>query len=321
MHLPRDGSHLDSPDIFLERTLQVRLVRLWYSINPSSNGRPLSYDPGTVEEIFGRLQREFVSVLPPVFDFHNPDLQWDRQMPMLKCQRQMLRISVFALLLQLFRPLLLFDTEQMESVHHYKRRLAVTQRSHLVESAMSLLDSIACLHDLMGGSQTKFYLLSFYTFEPAMLLGMHLLSFEDFQGLAAKTRTSYEDTSLWKPARSAQAVNIEIELPSKVECRAHIDRALERLDMLREVSIIAEVGAQKLRELVSRLDMVTPVRCPQLRKCKFLALTKSRSLRLIAKINQQSLVKTGIPTLGPLCPRLQMRGSATLRRQHVLQSV
>ena len=217
-----------------------------------------------MEETFGRLQREFISVLPPVFDSNNPDIRWDQQIPILKCQRQMLRISVFALLLHLSRPLLQVDAQQIESVPQYKRHLTLTHRNHLVECAISQQDSVASLHDLMGGNQTKFFLLGFYTFEPAMLLAMHLLSIEDFQGLMARAQSPYETTNFWKstPLLKAGSV-VDIDVGSEKNCRTHINEALRRLiKLLREVSIIAEVGARKLQEVVSRLDRPSVGPCP-----------------------------------------------------------
>lgn len=255
MRLSRERDHPEAPDLFQERMLQIRLMKLWYAMCPVKNGRPQVYEPNLVEEQSERLHREFIYVLPPVFSFANPDTQWDEQIPTLKRQRQMLRITVLALSLSFFRPLLHLQPVELESLPAYKVDLVLAHREHLVDGAVSLLESVACLHDLMGGNQTKFFLLSFYTFEPAVLLGMHLISLDSFYQMLDQARSTQQGSNSWKPERSTEPVRTTRIDPAQVtRCRLHINKALERLNILREVSMIAELGARKLGQLVTRLD-------------------------------------------------------------------
>ena len=255
MRLSREMDHPEAPDLFQERILQIRLMKLWCAMYPVKNGQPQVYEPNLAEEQFERLHHEFISVLPPVFSFTNPNTQWDEQIPTLKRQRQMLRITVLALSLYFFRPLLYLQPAELESLPAYKLNMVLAHREHLVDGAVSLLESVACLHDLMGGTQTKFFLLSFYTFEPAILLGMHLISVDSFYQMLVQARSTQQVSNSWKPERSTEPVRTARADPAQVtRCRLHINKALHRLNILREVSMIAELGARKLGQLVTRLD-------------------------------------------------------------------
>lgn len=123
MRLGPETVHSNEPDAFLERSLQARLAKIWNSILRPAIYRPLAYDPAAVEEHYDRLCREFLFNLPAAFDLHNPNKEWDLQRPMLARQRQMLRISVFALLCQIYRPVLLLNSAQINSMAQYKRCL------------------------------------------------------------------------------------------------------------------------------------------------------------------------------------------------------
>lgn len=257
MRLALDTDDPAAPDAFLERTLQAQLARLWYSTLHRMKGQPLAYDPVVVEEQYDMLCREFISKLPAAFDFNSPNKQWDQLSPALALQRQTLRISIFSLLCQTYRPLLHLNQAQIDALPRYKRNLIPRHRAQLVNAATSLLDSVAQLHHDMGGNQTRYFLISFYTFEAAMLLTMHLLSAENASCGASHTGEERQSHDVLDPVDALEeAAPLNSTTPSVARCRAEIVRALERLDMLREVSPIAELGARKVHQMVARLDLL-----------------------------------------------------------------
>lgn len=259
MRLAPGIDDLNAPDVFSERLLQARLMKDWYAVIHLGSTRTSGYDPGAAEEQYERLRRDFVFSLPDAFALIEPNKDWDSQLPMLVRQRQLLRISVFALLCQLFRPLLQLSASQMEDMLQYKRDLVLAHRDHLLRAAVSLLDSISCLHELMGGNQNRFFLLSFYTFEPAMLLGMQLLGAESSKRTLSQARAPNECKDLWKSTGVTNDAGMaHIDVTSHSQCRTYIDKALKRLNVLREVSAIADLGARKLDQVTAKLNMQSP---------------------------------------------------------------
>ena len=244
-----------APDVSLERVLQARLIKLWYSMYSPTIRQLQTYDPAIVEENYERLRRDFISTLPEAFAFDNPDTQWDERMPTLIRQRYMLHISVLVILCQLLRPLLRLTTSEIQVMPQYKRNLLLTHRGLLVDAAISLLDSVAGLHESMGGNQTRYFLLSFYTFEPAMILGMHLLSIDLALEALNQARTSSDTNRLWKtPVPFVAASHIHADSSSVTQCRKKLDTAFERLQMLCEVSVIAAVGTQTLEKMIAQIN-------------------------------------------------------------------
>ena len=245
----------NAPDVCLERTLSARLIKLWYSIRPAAPNQAIIYDPAIVEEHYEKLHHDFIVQLPPAFAFENPDTQWDHKLPMLPRQRHMLRISVLVILCQLLRPLLQLSQPCIRAMPQYKRNLLLTHRGHLVHVATSLLSSVSTLHELMGGNQTRYFLVSFYTFEPAMLLGMHLLSVDLALETLREVKSSKELDSLWNtPVAVEAASSIYANQPSIQSCRDYINSAARKLEMLCEVNVIATTGLRALKNMMSRLD-------------------------------------------------------------------
>ena len=246
-----------APDVSLERVLQARLIKTWYSMYSPTIRQLPTYDPAIVEENYERLRRDFISTLPDAFAFDNPDTQWDERMPTLIRQRYMLHISVLVILCQLLRPLLRLTISEIQAMPQYKRNLLLTHRGLLVDAAISLLDSVAGLHENMGGNQTRYFLLSFYTFEPAMILGMHLLSIDLALEALNQARSSSDSNRLWKtPIPVVAASHIHADSLSVMQCREKMDKAFERLQMLCEVSVIAAVGTQTLGKMIAQIDSV-----------------------------------------------------------------
>lgn len=248
---------LNAPDVFQERVLQAQLMRLWYSKSGPLRGRREIYDPTIAEERCERL-REFSDALPSVFDLENPNTEWDRQLPVLIRQRQMLRISIHVLLCHIFRPTLRLSANDLQSMPQYKRDLVLLHRKYLVDAASSLLNNISCLHDLMGGNHTKFFLLSFYTFEPAMLLGMHLLSINSTRQNLAQAQSSSAGKLLRRTSSDLRSIGVvDVDRQNLAAGRSQLEKALIRLKILREVSVIADIGARKLSQVISRLEQMT----------------------------------------------------------------
>ena len=246
-----------APHVSLERILQARLIKLWYSMYSPTIRQLPTYDPAIVEENYEKLRRDFISTLPDAFAFDTPDTQWDERMPTLIRQRYMLHISVLVILCQLLRPLLRLTLSEIQVMPQYKRNLLLTHRGLLVDAATSLLDSVAGLHENMGGNQTRYFLLSFYTFEPAMILGMHLLSIDLALEALNQARNSSDTNRLWKtPVPFVAASHIHADGSSVIQCRKKMEKAFERLQMLCEVSVIAAVGTQTLGRMIAQIDSV-----------------------------------------------------------------
>ncbi|KAL9079461.1 MAG: hypothetical protein Q9157_001670 [Trypethelium eluteriae] len=241
-------SKFNIPDPFTGRLLQAKLCKLCFAEGVMDSIKSGHYDPSRIEEVYERLHQQFVDQLPSQFDLHIPDLQWDEKLPMLSRQRQTLRISVFAILCQLFQPLLHLAPEHIQTMLQYEQDLVWKHHNYLVNATVSLLESVSQLHGLMGGNTNRFFLLSFFTFEPAMLLAMCLMSTFTSHKILAEGQLRNKRTSLFhtqiSPRRTFTAT----------QCRAHIIKALERLTLLQETNRIAKTGTQKLKEVLPKLD-------------------------------------------------------------------
>ena len=252
MRLGPYAGDLGAPDACLERVLSARFIQLWYSIKPGNHVS--KYDPAVVEEQYEKLHRDFIAQLPAVFAFQDPDARWDTKLPMLPRQRRMLHISVLVLLCHLLRPLLQLRPVEVHGMPQYKRNLVIAHRGYLVNAALSLLHNVAELHELMGGNQTRYFLVSFYTFEPAMLLGMHLLSIDQALELLHTARSSKQSSGLWNTTFNFETAKTMYADYSSIRlCREQIKKAVDRLQLLREVSVIGSMGYDALSEVHAKL--------------------------------------------------------------------
>ena len=255
MRLGRDAGDLNAPDPFLERSLQAKLAKLWYTTICQMKGWQVVYDVVAVEEHYEGLRRNFISELPAVFDVDTPDEQWDDGRPEIPKQRQLLRVSIFSYLCRIYSRLLKLEPSHLQSMPRYKYTLVSQHRIRLVNAAVSLLDSVAQLHSRMGRKHTKYFLISFYTFEPAMILTIHLLNAK--ANNSGNTQDCKEGQCHQGHGRDGGLGETSVptnEIPNASQCRLEIDKALERLDMLREVSSIAELASRKIHQMVQRLD-------------------------------------------------------------------
>lgn len=170
-----DVSHEDAPNIFCERRLQIDLAKIASGILSSDNGKTCT-KPAIINEKMEMLKVDLIEKLPPAFRLDDHDEKWDQQLPHLRRQRQMFRISLFAAICMLLRPMVIIPASAVRALSASDRKLVVKHRGSLINAAMEVLDSVATLHSLMGGKQNRFFLLSFFTLEPAVLIGISLMT-------------------------------------------------------------------------------------------------------------------------------------------------
>lgn len=256
--LPRDSfrntnSDSNGPNVFCERNLQIRLTMIASKVLAADCGKP-STDPVIVEANAKRLQDEFIDTLPPAFRLVDADESWDDQLPGLKRQREMLRISVYATICSLHRPFILIPVAQLRTLTSTEKTLIGKHRVTLIDATLSLLDAIARLHELMGGKQNRFFLLSFFTLEPAALLGIYWLSL-DASAINQSTRRKISNAG--RTASDAMLSYGGLEVVSEQRwnaCWKRIEEAMARLTLLSEVSSIAKNGLKVLAKLVEKIE-------------------------------------------------------------------
>ena len=245
-----------APDVFTERTLQAKLSKLWSSLHLGSY-----YNPVTAEQNYEKLCGSFISQLPRAFDVHAPDTQWDTKLPNLSRQRQSLRIAIFVTVCRIFQPLLRLKTDQVEALLQFERDLIVQHRDQLVHSAIRVLSSVTELHQLMGSRPQRFFMLSFCTFEPAMLLGLHLLTLDSSQQGIARGGAQSEQQLLFRRP-STVSMSADMDGASPPTCWRYMEQALRMLVSLQDVNTIARVGARKLEQVLAKLDAASSSSSP-----------------------------------------------------------
>jgi hypothetical protein len=239
----------DAPNIFCERRLQIDLAKIASSILSSNNGKPCT-EPATINRQMEVLKMDLIEKLPPAFRLGDPDEKWDEQLPHLRRQRQMFRISVFATMCMLLRPMIIIPAKAVRALSASDRRLVLKHRISLIDAAMKVLDSVAKLHSLMGGKHNRFFLLSFFTLEPAVLLGIYLMTpkfgtKEGRQGSSAFHGIAADHRDMWKHGFQK------------------MEEAVARLNMLSEVSSIARTGLKvlvKMMTMINTTDMARSYR-------------------------------------------------------------
>ncbi|KAH6694898.1 hypothetical protein BKA61DRAFT_257048 [Leptodontidium sp. MPI-SDFR-AT-0119] len=251
-HLPRIHLALDigadAPEPFLERSLQARLAGFWRSFIPRQGAE---YDATVAEERYEKFCTEFLTTLPPIFALE-PNKEWDERLVRLPLQRQMLHIAIFDSLCYNFRPVLLREPSQVQSLPAYKKVLLASQKKALAVAALSVLEGVANLHTMLGGSHTRFAGIVFSTFEAALLLGALCMD-GDFPG-------QHEDAY----HRGAPG-KLDIDPLGSGKSRLTWDRcfqashqALARLRILAAISKMAEVGAGTLARLLAKVKAPNP---------------------------------------------------------------
>lgn len=239
MHL---GSELEGNkdlDEFTERLVQARLANFWKSARVNCN---YENDFVAAEERYEKFCNEYLATLPSAFALQ-PNTQWDTQLPVLPKQRELLHISIFESLCYNFRSALLQNPRQAQNLPTYKQVLLVSQRRRLGVAALNVLKCAASLHALMRGSQTRCPDIIRSTFEAAVLLISIPMGQGFFEDVENKSYSSLRIDPL-----EAGMANLEQD-----ECIRATRDALARLQMLAEVSNLAEMSAQALLQLLQRI--------------------------------------------------------------------
>ena len=239
--------HDGAPDGFTERILQACLVDFWRNISPQDNPE---YDIIQAEERYETLCREFLATLPSNFSLQHPNRQWDERLPMLPLQRQIFHISIYDSMCHNFRPALLQDAGQVQGLPKYKQVLLSSQQRALAAAALNVLKGVSTLHAMMGRSQTRFAGVILPTFEAAVLLVLFLCMHQDPLG---ESDAHCPGTTTATRTAKADPLGAGIATLKRDECIQAVRDALSRLQMLAEVSTMAEVGAQTLAQLVSKV--------------------------------------------------------------------
>ncbi|KAL9583276.1 MAG: hypothetical protein Q9212_002799 [Teloschistes hypoglaucus] len=236
------ASDVNAPDTFCERRLQIELTRLASEMLSCTDGKQ-SMDPEVIDQHIRKLNIDLIDKLPPAFRINNPERRWDEGLPNLKRQREMFRISVFAAMCSLLKPIIVGPADGAQAATAPIKKLVAKLKISLIEANIQLLDSVAKLHELMGGKQNRFFLLSFFTLEPAALLGMCLLSLEG-HGKDGKQVPNF------KSAKSQMAENQRYW----EQGRRKMEEGRARLSMLSEVSSIARTGLKILETIMAQID-------------------------------------------------------------------
>ncbi|KAF5495493.1 putative transcription factor sol4 [Colletotrichum fructicola] len=237
MHLGPNVDDADAPEEFSERLIQARLASFWRDFLPRRD-----YDATVAEATYEKFCNGFLTTLPPAFALDS-STQWDERLPMLPLQRQNLHTTIFESLCCNFRPVLLQNPACLNRLPVYKRVLLSSQRRALAVAALRVLEGVSKLHTILGGCHTRFVGIIFPTFEAAVLL-VGLCTDIDFPG---KSEDGPLTTLRIDPLGPGKAH------VSRDQCLRAVDDALVRLRMLAEVSNMAEVGAQTLAQLLSKM--------------------------------------------------------------------
>ncbi|CAO1598731.1 hypothetical protein XANCAGTX0491_002491 [Xanthoria calcicola] len=280
---------LNAPDTFCERRLQIQLTKLAAELLSSTDGKQ-TMDPATIDKHVKRFHAEMIDTLPAAFRVHDPELKWDHELPNLKRQREIFRISIFATLCSLLKPLILTSTNNAQAVNPSGKKLVARLKITLMESIMELLDSVGRLHTLMGGKQNRFFLLSFFTFHSAALLGMCLLSLE----------SSLKATRPGATPKSIKGQPSDLQHYSE-QGRKRMEESITRLRTLSEVSPIARTGLMLLEKIMAKLDDQKSSKAlkeatPQGVKRKAAGPTAPSARRPISPVSEQgSATQVGFP--------------------------
>lgn len=230
------NSEIDTsaPDEFTERLMQVQLGRFWRKFGPD---RSVQYDPTQGEQRYERFCADYLPILPRAFAL-DPDTRWDKHRPKISMQRQLLHIAIFDSVCWNFRPLLLLTAAQIASLPPYKRVLIQSQKTRLSLAALKELEAVSNLHSMFGSSQIRFSAIIFNTFEAAVLL---LCLFSQ----AGDDQFCLEEDN-------HEILGLKVGRQSQDEKMQAVRTALERLQMLADVSDMAASGVKVITQLLGQ---------------------------------------------------------------------
>ena len=280
----------DAPDPFTERLLQARLADFWRSVSPLKD---VEYDMVVGEGRYDKFCCDYLSQLPPAYALVDSDKRWDKRLPKLPLQRQLLHIAIYDSLYWHFRPLLLLHhhgSVETASLPTYKRVLLSSQEKRLAVAALRAIEGVMQLHILLGGPQTRFAGFVASTFEAAVVL-VYLCMDPSFpkdnhhRNIPLPTAVDNHEDPLQMGIRSL----------TRQGCLQAVQGALKRLQTLAEVSSMADVGASTLTRLLGKLSETTMKTSPETnevalsqnqeldnRSAFTVTMTKSASSRLAA---------------------------------------
>lgn len=230
------------PDVFAERLLQVQLANFWRGICPAQG---TEYDVMAAEERYEKFCRDFLSHLPPIFDLVDPNKAWDRIFPKLPLQRKQLHVAIYESLCWNFRPLLLHRPLHLSSC---RAVIFSSQVLSLAAAALQIMESVTQLHALLGGCHTRLTSIPTSTFEAAVVL-LYLLIDPSFPVKCVQSNEYPHDSGAMKydplQARTGKV--------TRHRCLQAAQGALKRLQVLAEVSSMADLGARILSQLFGKL--------------------------------------------------------------------
>ena len=217
-HITLDGplSNPNIPSPFLAKIIESKLARALSKIGPATSLSDFSTKSFVVEE--------WLSALPPVFAFNNPDKRWDVDCSFLEIQRVQLHCVAYMSQLVLLRPLATIAPSTDCTEHRRNEQLATV--ALLVETSSKAMAMNGCLWELCLAQQAGYFFVPFCIFDNAALL-CSLLS-HDLDGYAISRRNDIITT---------------------------IGTALSMLESLRPRTKLGEVAWNLLNALTSKLDL------------------------------------------------------------------
>jgi hypothetical protein len=247
------GPNIPTPKGFVARVLQARLAHFWKSAVTAKGHQ--QYDILVAEARYEKFCTDFLPSLPPEFAIDQQQAAPDRpvdehpQDPKLPLQRQILHIAIFSSIYYNFQPALLQDPVQIRSLPKYKQVLLSSQEKAIAVAALRVLNCVSSLHAMMGRSQSRFPGIIQPAFEAAVLLAVLCISRED---LWAETGNICSHADLPNTHDTPNPLGAQIEALKREDCMRAVQDTLCHLQMLAEVSTLAEVGAQTLARLVTK---------------------------------------------------------------------
>ena len=240
MRLVCDANDTEAPEYFTERTLQARLACFWRSLHMTQEE---NYDDLITEKRYERFCGEFLALLPPAFALESMQ-QGNCDLLTLPLQRKLLHLTIFDFLCALFKPILVRDPGYVQSIPKHRQILVLSQLRALGVAAFKSLECCFQLHDMMGGSHTRYAGIIFPMFEAAVIL-VCLSVDPDFLA----DQGDYECPVL---VSAHDLLGPGMGTVSRKSCTQTARRALTSLQMLADVSTMADSGAQTLSRLLSK---------------------------------------------------------------------
>lgn len=256
MHLGPHVDDADAPESYSERLMQARLANFWRSFPPRQGAE---YEATVAEEWYEKFCSEFLAHLPPVFALESSK-EWDERLERLPLQRQILHVAIFDSLCHNFRPVLLREPSQVQSLPAYKQVLVASQKRALAAATLKTLDGVSKLHAMLGGSHTRFTAIILPSFEAAVVL-VSLIMDVHFPG------TNLGEDGLPR-ALDVDPLGWEKAQLTRDRCHRAVQEALARLQMLAEVSDMAKAGANTLARLMAKIPSSDLTQWHSLESCE-----------------------------------------------------